>query len=87
MTAHIERMGDHTSRDVKPDFESERYYHWQHMIQGAKRAGTLDKMPYKPRRGLAEESFFGQVDRRLSRVSTRVGISFDTNGKVIRGHE
>ena len=40
--------------------------------------------PYKPRKGLAEESFFRQVDRRLSRNSFTVSVKFDSEGRLIR---
>ena len=75
-------LGDNTSHDVKPDFESGRAYYWMKQVKAAKKAGT--KLPYKKRKGLAEESFFKQVDARLSRETFTVGISFDENGKIIR---
>lgn len=80
----VSKRGDITSKEVKPDFEGEKFYHWQHMKRNAEKAGTIDKLPRKPRKGLAEESFFSQVDRHISRVSFGVGISFDKNGRIIR---
>lgn len=84
MTAHIQELGDKTSRPVKPDFESEKYHHWRHMRVMAEKAGTLHRLPRKPRKGLAEESFFEQVDRRISRKSFSMGASFDANGRIKR---
>ena len=79
----ITEPGDKTTRRVVPDFESERFYHWQHMRRMAEQAGTLDRLPRKPRKGLAEESFFEQVDRRISRQSFSMGVSI-VNGRVVR---
>lgn len=84
MSVYIHKLGDKTSRDVKPDFESERAYHWMHMRRMAEKAGTLDTLPRKPRKGLAEESFFKQVDVRISRHTYSSGVSFDKNGRVIQ---
>ncbi len=84
MTAHIQKLGDTTSREVKPNFHSEKFYHWQHMKRQAEKAGTLHTLPYKPRKGLAEESFFSQVDRHMSRRTFGTGISFDKEGNIIR---
>lgn len=83
MAGYVQKRGDSTSRPVKPDFESERFYHWQHMKRQAEAAGTIDKLPRKPRKGQAEESFFKQVDTRMSRRSFTVGVSI-VNGRVIR---
>lgn len=80
----VSKLGDTTSHEVKPNFEGEKYYHWQHMRRNAEKAGTIDKLPRKPRKGLAEESFFEQVDRRVSRATFSLGISFDKDGKIIR---
>jgi hypothetical protein len=85
MIAQIEQLGDNTSRPVKPDFEGERFYHWQHMRGMAEKAGTLDRLPRKPRSGLAEESFFSQVDVRMSRVSFSFGVEI-RDGKIIRSY-
>ena len=79
----VKEPGDKTSRRVVPDFEGERFYHWQHMRRMAERAGTLDRLPRKPRKGLAEESFFAQVDRRMSRRGFSMGVSI-VNGRVVR---
>lgn len=84
MVAHVQKLGDNTTHEVKPNFESERAYHWMHMRDMAEQAGTLDTLPRKPRKGLAEESFFKQVDTRLSRRSFTMGVSFDENGRIIR---
>lgn len=83
MTNYVQKLGDKTSHEVKPDFESERAYHWLHMRQKAEEAGTLDALPRKPRRGLAEESFFKQVDTRLSRRTFSMGVSIK-NGRIVR---
>ena len=84
MSNWIQKLGDKTSKEVKPDFESEKAHHWIHMRKMAENAGTLNNLPYKPRKGQAEESFFEQVDRRCSRVSFSVNISFDENGNIVR---
>lgn len=73
-----------TTKDVKPDFEGEKYYHWQHMTRKAREAGVENKMPRKPRRTQAEKSFFQQVDRKMSQKVFSVGISFDKDGRIIR---
>jgi hypothetical protein len=83
MANHVQKLGDHTSKPVKPDFESEKAYHWMHLKREAEKAGVLHTLPRKPRRGLAEESFFSQVDRRMSRRSFAVGVSFK-DGKIVR---
>lgn len=83
MAAFIKEPGDRTSKDVRPDFEGAKFYHWQHMKTMAEKAGTIDKLPRKPRRGLAEESFFEQVDRRISRRGFSMGVSIE-NGRVVR---
>lgn len=80
----VQKLGDKTSKEVKPDFNTEKAYHWEHMRTMAEKAGTLHTLPCKPRRGLAEESFFSQVDRHVSRVSFGVGISFDKDGRIVR---
>lgn len=79
----ITEPGDRTSRRVVPDFEGAKFHHWQHMRTMAEKAGTLDKLPRKPRKGLAEESFFEQVDRRMSRRGFSMGVSI-VNGRVVR---
>ncbi len=83
MAVPIQKLGDTTSKPVKPDFEGERFYHWQHMKTMAEKAGTINNLPRKPRSGLTEESFFKQVDTRTSRVSFSVGVSFK-DGRIIR---
>lgn len=76
---------DHsTSKDTVPDFNSEKSYHWMHMVKSARKAGTEKLFPHKPRKGLAEKSFFQAVDTRLSRLSFSPGIAFDKDGKIIR---
>lgn len=79
----ITEPGDRTTRRVVPDFEGAKFHHWQHMKRMAEQAGTLDKLPRKPRKGLAEESFFEQVDRRMSRRGFSMGVSI-VNGRVVR---
>ncbi len=83
MAEIIKEAGDKTSKTVKPDFEGERFYHWQHMKRMAEKAGTVDKLPRKPRKGLAEESFFEQVDRRMSRQTFTMGVTFK-DGRIVR---
>jgi hypothetical protein len=76
---------DHsTGRDTKPDFNTEKSYHWMHMVKSARKAGVANRLPRKPRSNLAEKSFFKTVDERLSRTSFSPGIAFDSNGKIIR---
>ncbi len=84
MATFITEPGDRTSRDVRPDFEGERAYHWMHMRRQAEKAGVLNTLPYKPRKGLAEQSFFDQVDRRMSRQSYTIGATFDESGRLVR---
>ena len=79
----ITEPGDRTTRRVVPDFEGAKFHHWQHMKRMAEKAGALDKLPRKPRKGLAEESFFEQVDRRMSRRGFSMGVSI-VNGRVVR---
>ena len=54
-------------------------------VHAARAAGATGNLPRRERSNLAERSFFEAVDRRLSRSSTVVSISFDKNGK--RVHE
>jgi hypothetical protein len=84
MTAHIEKLGDDTSHDVKPDFESGKGYYWMKQTMQAQKHGWLLDPPRKPRRTLKERSFFDAVDKRLSRSSSVVNISFDEEGKRIK---
>jgi Cu/Zn superoxide dismutase len=81
---HVHKLGDNTSKDTVPDFESGRGYYWMKQIHTARQKGVTGNLPRMPReRTLAEQSFFGAVDRRLSRNSTVVNISFDKEGKRI----
>lgn len=84
----VSKLGDNTTRSVTPDFEGGKGYYWMKQIYEAKKARErgepVNLTAYKPRRGLAENSFFSQVDRRLSRNSVTVSISFDKNGKRIK---
>jgi hypothetical protein len=80
----IEKLGDNTSKSTVPDFESGKGYYWMKQSYQARINGTSIPLPRKPRRTLAERSFYGAVDRRLSRSSTSVDISFDKNGKRIK---
>ena len=66
-----------------PDFESEKGYYWMKQVYHARAAGVEGNLPYKPRRTLAERSFYDAVDRRLSRSSTVVNIEFDAQGRRI----
>ena len=82
---HVQKLGDNTTHDVKPDFESGRGYYWMKQIYNSRISGVNPKtpLPRKERRTQAEQSFFEQVDRRLSRSTTVVNISFDKEGKRI----
>ena len=83
----VSELGDRTSHDVRPDFDSGRGYYWMKQIAEARAAASRGEpvhLPRKERKGLAEESFFGQVDRRLSRKSFSMGASFNKEGKLIR---
>ena len=79
----VTEPGDSTSREVKPDFDSAKGYYWMKQVKQARINGATGNLPRKPRRGLAENSFFEQVDRRLSRQSFSVNIQFDAEGKRI----
>jgi hypothetical protein len=69
----------------KPDYDSGRGYYWMKAVkEAAKTPGAVEAMPRKPRRTAAEKDFFGQVDRRLSRQSFIIGVTFDRDGKIIR---
>ena len=79
---------DATTKDVVPDFESAKAYYWMKQTRELAEQGTpLKKWPRKPRKNKAEHSFWNQVDRRLSRRAFTVSISFDANGKIIRGED
>lgn len=82
---HVQKLGDNTTHDVKPDFESGRGYYWMKQIYNARASyvNPATPLPRKERRTQAEQSFFEQVDRRLSRSTTVVNISFDSEGKRI----
>ena len=83
----VSELGDRTSRSVRPDFDSGRGYYWMKQIAEARKAASRGEpvhLPRKPRKGLAEESFFGQVDTRLSRTSFTMGAHFDEKGKLQR---
>jgi hypothetical protein len=87
MTTFIKELGDSTSRDVKPDFESAKGYYWMKQMHDAKRAaanGEPVHLPRKPRSTPAECAYFEQVDKRLSRQSFIMGVSFDKQGKLIK---
>ena len=79
----VQELGDSTSREVKPDFDSAKGYYWMKQVRQAQINGATGNLPRKPRRGLAETSFFEQVDRRLSRQSFSVDIAFDKEGRRI----
>jgi len=83
---YVQQLGDNTSHDTIPDFEKGRGYYWMKQMYQARMNGVHPKtpLPRKPRNSLAEYSFFSAVDRRLSRTSTVVNISFDKDGKRIR---
>lgn len=84
MANHVQTLGDNTSKDVKPDFESAKGYYWMNQMKSIEKYGTSGKpWPRKPRRTQAEQSFFGQVDKRLSRQTYTVNVRFDANGKRI----
>jgi hypothetical protein len=83
MASIVQELGDSTSREVKPDFESGKGYYWMKQVYQARINGATGNLPRKPRRTLAEHSFFEQVDRRLSRQSFSVDIAFDKDGRRI----
>lgn len=84
MTNPVQKLGDKTSHSTVPDFEGGRGYYWMKQVYQARKNGATGNLPRKPRRTQAEKSFFAQVDRRLSRTTTTVNISFDENGRRIR---
>lgn len=83
MSNYVEKLGDNTSHDTVPDFESGRGYYWMKQTVQARNHGWGLQPPRKPRVTLAEQSFFNAVDRRLSRSSSVVNISFDKEGRRI----
>lgn len=83
----VQNLGDNTSKDVKPDFESGKGYYWMKQVREAEAARSRGEevwLPRKERKGLAENSFFDQVDRRLSRSTHSVNVTFDKDGKIVR---
>jgi hypothetical protein len=88
--AIVLNMGDATSREVKPDFDSGRGYYWMKAVRQAEANGAYDKLPRRPKPapGTAQASWDAQVRSRLARRNYGgFGISFDKNGKVIRDVE
>ncbi len=83
MANYVQQLGDSTSRDVRPDFDSAKGYYWMKQVRQAQINGATGNLPRKPRGSLAESSFFGQVDRRRSRQSFSPGIAFDASGRRI----
>jgi hypothetical protein len=83
MSNYVQELGDTTTKDTKPDFESSKGYYWMKQSYQARKNGAVGNLPHRKRQGLAEESFFSAVDKRLSRSSTVVNISFDKEGKRI----
>jgi hypothetical protein len=84
--AVIQKLGDTTSREVKPNFEDAKGDTWLKMTYEMKQAGTEHLFPHKPRKGQVEECYWKQVDAKLASVGKTFvsGISFDENGKIIR---
>lgn len=80
----VAKLGDNTTREVKPDFESGRGYHWMKMVRDAEQFGG--KLPHAPApRTLARQSFADQIHTRLARRNyASCGIAFDANGRIIR---
>ena len=84
MSNIVTELGDKTSHDVKPDFDSAKGYYWMKQIDAIRKNGTpVKNWPRKPAKTLAEKSFKEQVEKRLSRSSFSPGIAFDENGKRI----
>jgi hypothetical protein len=81
---YVEKLGDTTSKNTVPDFEGGKGYYWMKQVYQARVNGATNNLPRLKRpRTLAESSFYGAVDRRLSRTSTVVNIKFDKAGKRI----
>lgn len=82
----VQKLGDTTSKDVKPDFESGKGDNWLKMTYEMKQAGTEALFPHKPRKGQVEECFWKQVDAKLANTGKVFshGVSFDENGRLIR---
>ena len=83
MSNIIGQLGDNTTHDVKPDFDSGKGYYWMKQVKAIQEQGSNVPIPRKPRKSLAERSFFDQVDKRLSRKSFTIGVRFDKAGKRI----
>lgn len=86
MAAIVTERGDSTSRECKPDFDGAKGDNWMKMISDSRQAtGQAHNplLPYKPRKGLAEHSYWTQVDRRLSRKSFSMGVTFQ-DGRLVR---
>lgn len=86
MAELITKLGDNTTREVKPDFESGKGYHWMKMVRDAEQNGALGNLPRAhPPRTLAQKAFRDQVHARLARRNyTGCGVAFDANGRIIR---
>ena len=82
----VQKLGDNTTREVKPDFESGKGYYWMKAVRDAEQAGVLDTLPRAPKpRTLAKQSFADQIHTRLARRNyASLGIAFDANGRIIR---
>lgn len=73
---------------TQPDFDSAKAFYWMHATKEAmKTPGAREKMPRKERKGLKETSYWDAVDRRLSRQSYTVNVTFDKDGKVIHAEK
>jgi hypothetical protein len=84
---YVQKLGDDTSKEVKPDFDSGKGDTWMKMISDSRQNTGQEHnplLPYRPRKGLKEECFWGAVDLRLSRKSFSMGVSFDENGILHR---
>ncbi len=82
----VQQLGDTTSRSCVPDFDSGKGDTYMKMISDSRQntgQAINPLLPYKPRKGLAEESFWNAVDRRLSRKSHVINFSI-VNGKVVK---
>lgn len=79
----VTKLGDSTSKNTTPDFESERAYYWMKQVRAIQEHGSSVPIPRKPRSTLAEKSFFSSVDARVSRRCFTVNIAFDKEGKRI----
>lgn len=88
MSNIIHGLGDNTSKDVKPDFDSGKGEYWMRQTVALRKAiankEEVSPFPYKRRKGLAEESFFRQVDKRINRSLHTVSVKFDSEGRLIK---